>query len=110
MCLMFQLEKTMKKCLHESMKLDEGLLKYRNLIKMTETRLDNRKFRPKSEMVEDRIQKDLIDQMYTLKQSEKNILETVQNNRFVLFCIKCKFATHYTLKSHGLLIITLFYN
>jgi hypothetical protein len=77
----------MEKLLKEVADLEHALLDKTNPAKLAETRLENRMFRPASELVQDEVQLGLTDEVLQLRQTCQDLIRKIEDGKLVpLLC------------------------
>ena len=79
MILCEQMVDEMEKMLKEVLELEKALLEKTNSVKLAETRLENRMFRPGPELVQDEAQYGLADEVLQLRQTRKDLIKKIED-------------------------------
>ena len=76
-----QMMNEMEKLLKEVADLEQALLDKTNPAKLAETRLENRKFRPTPELVQDEVQLGLTDEVLQLRQTQQDLIRKIEDGK-----------------------------
>jgi hypothetical protein len=74
----------MEKMLKEVADLEQAVLDKTNPVKLAETRLENRMFRPGPELVQDEAQFGLVDEVLQLRQTCQDLIKKIDDGKLVL--------------------------
>jgi hypothetical protein len=80
----------MEKMLKEVADLEQALLDMTNPVKLAETRLENRMFRPGPELVQDGAQFGLVDEVLQLHKTCRDLIKKIEDGKLVL--VLCEFV------------------
>lgn len=81
----------MERILKEVADLEQALLDKTNPVKVAETRLENRMFRPGPELVQDEVQYGLVDEVLQLRQTRQDIFKKTDDLKLVQISV-CEFV------------------
>lgn len=78
-----QVQKEMEMLGNEISQLEETLMSKIGVVKCVETRLENRVYRPGSELCKDQVESGLKNEALQLKQTEENLIKMIERTKYV---------------------------